>query len=98
LTELDALLKAVAAGPWRSLLRSAWLRFGVGVRLAELVERNHSKPGCVERSLRATLDPQLAQDAAYVGLDRLLGYPQFPRDLLIRQPARQQPQYVDLAV
>src|SRR4030081_1661132 len=81
-----------------SSLRSPWLHFAGRVGLAELVERDQANTHRVERGLHATLDPQLAQDAAHVGLDGLLGDSQVATDLLIGQAACQQLQHLRLAL
>src|SRR2546430_11997609 len=59
------------------------LRVAAGVGFAERVEPDQANTSGVERGLGTTLDPQLAQDTAHVGLDRLFGDSQIASDLLV---------------
>src|SRR5687767_12489265 len=52
----------------------------------------------VERRLRPAYQPELAEDAADVGLDGLLADAERARDLLVGLPHRHQPQHVGLAL
>src|SRR5687768_124300 len=52
----------------------------------------------VERRLRPAHQPQLAEDAAHVGLDGLLADAELARDLLVGLPHRNEPQHVGLAL
>ena len=89
---------SITAGMTARPLRSARLRCASGVGLVELVERDQANTRRMERGQRATLDPQLAQDVAYVGLDGLLGDSQVVTDLLVGGAACQQLQHLRFAM